>query len=76
MVPLSCLVVVYRHYKVNYGKNKFETLVTHIIKNELKYSTKVAKFVQGVCNSIIELEKIIEDENINRNKIIKWLRYS
>jgi len=32
--------------------------------------------VQGVCNSIIELEKLIEDENINRNKIIKWLRYA
>ena len=59
MVPLACLVVVYRNYKVILGKNKFETLVTHIIKNELKYSARVAKFIQGVCNSICELEKII-----------------
>ena len=51
-------------------------MITHIIKNELKYSTKVARFVQGVCNSICELERIIEDENVNRNKIIKWLRFS
>jgi hypothetical protein len=33
MVPLTSVVVIYRNYKVNLGKNKFKTLVTHIIKN-------------------------------------------
>lgn len=60
IINLSFLTVVYRNYKVIEGK-KTNTLIDHIARNELKYSAKVAKFVNKVGELVNELEKVIKE---------------
>ena len=54
MVNLTFITIVYRNYKMTEGK-KMVSLLDHIIKNELKYSAKVARFVCKCGELINEL---------------------
>ena len=45
LILLSLMALPYQGYKVAQGK-KFMSLPEHLCLNELKYSAKVAKFVQ------------------------------
>lgn len=63
MINLSFLTVVYRNYKVAEGK-KWTTLIDHIARNELKYSAKVAKFVNKVGELVNELDKVLKESTL------------
>lgn len=67
--------MVYRHYKVAEGK-KWLPLIDHIARNELKYSARVAKFVQRTGELVSELERTLKEITVENRKVkvIRWLR--
>lgn len=50
-------------------------LAEHIARNELKYSAKVAKFIQKTGELAINLEKILNAEHPQfKIRVARWLR--
>jgi nitrate/nitrite-specific signal transduction histidine kinase len=43
---------------------KWTTLIDHIARNELKYSAKVAKFVNKVGELVNELDKVLKESTL------------
>lgn len=57
MALLSCLTYIYRTEEVKVGKTKVN-LVTYMIKDQLKYPAKYAKFAQHFAESVDKLAEI------------------
>jgi hypothetical protein len=51
MIVLSILVQIYGRYEVKVGKSMVN-LITVMIKDQLKYSTKYARFAQHFYESV------------------------
>ena len=59
MMNLSFLTVIYRNYKTVEGK-KTLGLIDHMVRNELKYSAKVAKFAHRMGEIVTELDQALK----------------
>ncbi len=73
MMLLSCLTFVYRTYDVKVGKTK-SNLVIYMVKDQLKYAAKHAKFAIHFAESVDKLMAIKSTQNIY--EIIRWLRFA
>ena len=73
MMLLSCLTFVYRTYEVKVGKTK-SNLVLYMVKDQLKYAAKNAKFAVHFAESVEKLLTIKSTQNIY--EIIRWLRFA
>lgn len=57
MMLISALTYVYREYEVKVGKTK-SNLVSYMVKDQLKYSAKHAKFAMHFAESVDKLAAI------------------
>lgn len=75
MLNLVLLTAVYRDFKAIEKKKKLN-LIDHMVRNQLKYSTKVAKFCWRAGEHITSLKQLLEDGNEKtfKGRVVKWLR--
>ena len=73
MMLLSCLTFVYRTYEVKVGKTK-SNLVVYMVKDQLKYAAKHAKFAMHFAETVDKLMSLKSIQNVY--EIIRWLRFA
>jgi hypothetical protein len=73
MTILSSLVFVYQAYDVRVGKTKVN-LVSYMVKDQLKYPLKCAKFASHFAEAVDKLSELQSLQNIYG--IVRWLRFA
>lgn len=77
LIFLSLLTLPYQGYQVPDGK-KWVGLAEHIVVTELKYSSKIAKFVQRTGELVAQLQTLLAEGHQTpfQVRVVKWLRNS
>lgn len=70
---ISALTYVYRSHQVQVGKSK-SNLTSFMVKDQLKYAAKYAKFATHFSETVDKLAQISSLDNIY--SIIRWLRFA